>query len=127
MHKLISIRRLKISIENRPKTRGNMYSGNSITWDETNLDIIPKISFILKVDREKLERDSMKTYLHIKLMRCEAEIFNLAKKYGISSVEDFENKYTRGELEEEGTWEDFFKLDHLEAEKDSLKKALEVI
>ncbi|MDO8726557.1 MAG: hypothetical protein Q7J35_10860 [Candidatus Methanoperedens sp.] len=104
-----------------------MYSGNSIPLDEKSLDIIPKISFILKVDREKLERDSMKTYLHIKLMQCEAEIFNLAKKYGISSVEDFENLYIRGELEEEGTWEDFFKLDHLEAEKDSIKKALEVI
>jgi hypothetical protein len=32
-----------------------------------------------------------------------------------------------GKLEEDGTWEDFFKLDHLEAEKDTLKKALEVI
>lgn len=127
MHKFISVRRLKIFIENRPKTSGSMYSGNSITWDERNLDIIPKISFILKVDREKLERDSMKTYLHVKLMRCEAEIFNLAKKYGISSVEDFENLYISGELEEDGTWEDFFKLDHLEAEKDSLKKAIEVI
>ncbi|MCX9015019.1 MAG: hypothetical protein OIN89_09580 [Candidatus Methanoperedens sp.] len=104
-----------------------MHSGNSITWEEKSLDIIPKISFILKIDREKLERDSMKTYLHIKLMRCEAEIFNLAKKYGIVSVEDFEKLYTKGELEEEGTWEDFFKLDHLEAEKDSLKKALGVI
>ena len=79
-----------------------MYSGNSIPLDEKNLDIIPKISFILKVDREKLERDSMKTYPHIKLMQCEAEIFNLAKKYGISSAEDFENSYKRGELEEEG-------------------------
>lgn len=127
LHKFISIKRLKIFIENRPKARGSMYSRNSISWDEKNQDIIPKISFILKVDREKLERDSMRTYLHIKLMRCEAQIFNLEKKYGISSVEDFENLYTSGKLEEDGTWEDFFKLDHLEAEKDSLKKALEVI
>ncbi len=95
--------------------------------DEKNLDIIPKISFILNIGREKLEKESMGTYLHIKLRHCEAEIFNIAKKYGISSVEEFENLYKRGELEEEGTWEDFFKLDHLEAEKDSLKKALEVI
>ncbi len=100
---------------------------NSITLDEKNLDIIPRISFILKIDKEKLEKESIRTYLHIKLRRCEAEIFNIAKKYGVSSVEEFENLYKRGELEEEGTWEDFFKLDHLEAEKDSLKKALEVV
>lgn len=104
-----------------------MHSGNNITLGEKNLDIIPKISFILKIDREKLEKESMRTYLHVKLRHCEAEIFNIAKKYGISSVEEFENLYKRGELEEEGTWEDFFKLDHLEAEKDSLKKAIEVI
>lgn len=104
-----------------------MYSGSNITLGEKNIDIIPRISFILKIDREQLEKESMKTYLHIKLRHCEAEIFNIAKKYGISSVEEFENQYKRGELEEEGTWEDFFKLDHLEAEKDSLKKALEVV
>jgi FKBP-type peptidyl-prolyl cis-trans isomerase (trigger factor) len=77
-----------------------MYSGNNITLGEKNLDV--------------------------KLRHCEAEIFNIAKKYGISSVEEFENQYKRGELEEEGTWEDFFKRDHLEAEKDSLKKALDL-
>ena len=104
-----------------------MYSGNHITLGEKNLDIIPKISSILKIDREKLEKESMRTYLHIKLRHCEAEIFNIAKKYGISSVEELENQYKRGELEEEGTWEDFFKLDHLEAEKESLNKALEVV
>jgi len=77
--------------------------------------------------KENLEKESLKTYLHVKLRRCESEIFNIAKKYGISSIEEFEERYKKGEIEEEGTWEDFFKLDHLEAEKESIKKALEVV
>jgi len=88
---------------------------------------IPKISSILNIGQEDLEKESLRTYLHIKLRRCESEIFNIAKKYGISSIEEFEERYEKGEIEEEGTWEDFFKLDHLEAEKESIKKALEVV
>ncbi len=91
------------------------------------MSAIPKISSILNIGQEDLEKESLKTYLHIKLRRCESEIFNIAKKYGISSIEEFEERYKKGEIEEEGSWEDFFKLDHLEAEKETIKKALEVV
>ncbi len=91
------------------------------------MSAIPKISSILNIGQEDLEKESLRTYLHIKLRRCESEIFNIAKKYGISSIEEFEERYEKGEIEEEGTWEDFFKLDHLEAEKETIKKALEVV
>lgn len=88
---------------------------------------ISKISSILNISQEELEKESIKTYLHIKLRRCESEIFNIVKKYGISSIEEFEERYKNGDIEEEGTWEDFFKLDHLESERESIKKALEVV
>ncbi len=86
---------------------------------------IPKVSSILKIGQEELEKESVKAYLHIKLRHCESEIFNIAKKYGISSIEEFEERYKKGEIEEEGTWEDFFRLDHLEAEREAVKRALE--
>jgi len=91
------------------------------------MSAIPKISSILDISQEDLEKESVKAYLHIKLVHCESEIFNIATKYGISSIEDFEARYEKGEIEEEGTWEDFFKLDHLEAEKESIKKAFAVV
>ncbi|MFQ6119179.1 MAG: hypothetical protein ACE5KE_04730 [Methanosarcinales archaeon] len=89
------------------------------------MEAIAKISSILKVDQKELEKESIKTYLRLKLRRCESEIFNITKKYKISSVEEFEDLYKKGEIEEEGTWEDFFRLDHLEAEKELIKRALE--
>ena len=59
--------------------------------------------------------------MKFELRHCESEIFNIAKKYGVLSIEEFEYRYKKGEIEEEGTWDDFFKLDHLEAEKESIK------
>ncbi|MGP8330300.1 MAG: hypothetical protein ACT6FF_08300 [Methanosarcinaceae archaeon] len=91
------------------------------------MNTIPKIAPILKITQEELERESLKTYLHVRLKHCESELFNLARKYGVSSIEDFEEEYRKGNIEEEGTWEDFFRLDHLEAERESLRKAAEAI
>ncbi len=91
------------------------------------MNAIPKIDPILKIIQEELEKESPKTYLHIKLKRCESEIFNLARKCGVSFIEDFEEKYKRGNIEEEGTWEDFFRLDHLEAERESIRGVLGAI
>jgi hypothetical protein len=88
------------------------------------MNAIPKIAPILKITHEELERESIETYLHIRLKRCESELFNLARKYGVSAIEDFEEGYKRGNIEEDRTWEDFFRLDHLEAERESIREAL---
>ena len=91
------------------------------------MNAIPKIASILKVTQEELERESLETYLHIRLKRCESELFNLARKYGVSSIEDFEEEYKSGNIAEKGTWEDFFRLDHLEAERESIRAAVGAI
>ncbi|MCK5108434.1 MAG: hypothetical protein KAR25_01970 [Methanosarcinales archaeon] len=88
------------------------------------MNAIPKIAPILKIAPEELERESIETYLHIRLKRCESELFNLARKHGVSSIEDFEEEYKRGNIEEEGTWEDFFRRDHLEAERELIRVAV---
>jgi len=88
------------------------------------MNAISKIDPILRITHEELERESLEKYLHIRLKRCESELFNLTRKYGVSSIEDFEEEYKRGNIEEEGTWEDFFRLDHLEAERESTREAL---
>nr|QNO49313.1 hypothetical protein HONBAIEO_00007 [Methanosarcinales archaeon ANME-2c ERB4]QNO49435.1 hypothetical protein JHKIABMC_00041 [Methanosarcinales archaeon ANME-2c ERB4] len=98
---------------------------NELKGDHMNA--IPKIAPILKITMEELERESLDIYLHIRLERCESELLDLARKCGVSSIEDFEEGYQRGNIEEEGTWEDFFRLDHLEAERESIRAALGVI
>jgi hypothetical protein len=41
------------------------------------MNAIPKIAPILKITQEELERENLETYLHIRLKRCESELFNL--------------------------------------------------
>jgi hypothetical protein len=91
------------------------------------MNAIPKIAPILRITQEELEIESLETHLHIRLKRCESELFNLARKYRVSPIEDFEEEYKRGNIEEERTWEDFFRIDHLEAERESIKEAVGAI
>ena len=91
------------------------------------MNAIPKVAPILQIPQEEPERKNLETYLHIRLEHCESELFNLARKYGVSSIEGFEEEYKRGNIKEEETWEDFFRLDHLEAKRESLRNALETI
>ena len=91
------------------------------------MNAIPKIAPILNITPEELERESLETYLHTRLKRCESELFNLTRKYGFSSIEDFEEEYKKGTIAEEVIWGDFFRLDHLEAERESIKEAVGAI
>ncbi len=91
------------------------------------MGLYAEISSLLKIPEEELKRESLKTYLRVRLRKCESEIFKIRKKYGVSSAEEFEEKFKRGEIEEKESWEDFFKLDNLEAEREALKKALEIL
>ena len=64
-------------------------------------------------------------YLKSSLREVNAEIIELCNRYGVASARGMEEKYELGELEEEGTWRDFFRLSHLEERKEILESLLE--
>jgi len=78
----------------------------------------------LNLSKDEMLRDSLKVFLEKKLREIKTEIFKIRMKYGVSSVEEFEGRYKKGEIEEKDTWQDLQKLDHLEFKKDELEKAL---
>ena len=69
-------------------------------------------------------KENLKVFLERKLRELKVEIFRIRSKYGISSVEEFEELYKRGEIEEKDTWQDLQRLDHLEFEKEEIEKIL---
>jgi len=75
--------------------------------------------------KEKIMAKGIVEYLRFGLREVNAEIIELCNRYGIASAKDMEEKYERGELEEEDTWRDFFKLSHLEERKEILEGLLE--
>ncbi|MEW6067132.1 MAG: hypothetical protein AB1610_02385 [Nitrospirota bacterium] len=74
---------------------------------------------------KELLKESLKTYLEKRLSKVEADIFLLAKKYGVKDVFELDTKVKEGLFAEKETYEDYFTLDNLEAERDKIKKYLE--
>lgn len=90
----------------------------------TVIDMIAK-EFHLNVD--ELLKESMRTYLHQKLAKIEADIFLIAKKYGVKDVFELDSRVKEGLVSEEDAYDDYFALDNLEAEREKVKKLLEKV
>jgi Ribbon-helix-helix protein, copG family. len=88
---------------------------------------IEELAEKLNLSKEEMLRESLKFFLERKLREIKTEIFTIGTKYGVSSVEELEEKYKKGEIEEKDTWQDLHKLDHLEFKKDELEKALRAL
>ncbi len=78
----------------------------------------------LNLSKDDMLRESLKTFLERKLREIKTEIFKIRTKYGVSSVEEFEELYKRGKIDEKDTWQELQQLDHLEFRKDEIEKVL---
>ncbi|MDP2731455.1 MAG: hypothetical protein Q8O55_13400 [Dehalococcoidales bacterium] len=90
----------------------------------TVLDMVAKE---FQIKPKDLLKESLRTYLEKKLARIEADIFLLAKKYGVRDVFQLDSKIKEGLLSEKDSYDDYFAFDNLEAERDKIKKFLEKI
>lgn len=73
----------------------------------------------------ELQRESIRSFLEKKLLETKSELFAFANKYGIKSVEEFENLAKKGKIREsEVSRNDFFRIDYLQARQEHIKKAL---
>ena len=72
----------------------------------------------LHMKPEELMKESIETFLKRKLRIIETELFLLTKKYGVSDVFDFDRMVKEGRLHEEDAFEDYFKFDNLEVDRD---------
>ena len=69
---------------------------------------------------EELMKEGLKVFLRQRLKMVESELFLLAKKYGVNDVFEFDKMVKEGKFHEEDSFEDYFKFDNLEAERDLL-------
>jgi hypothetical protein len=90
-------------------------------------EYIDSVAETLNLSREEMIHESIKFYLEKKIRELKTDIYRIRTKYGVSSIEDFEEKYKKGEIEEKNSWQEFQTLDHLEFKKDELEKALETL
>ena len=90
-----------------------------------NLINLAAREFRMKPD--ELVNESMKAFLDRKLAHIEAEIFLLAKKYGVKDVFEMDKKVQEGLISEEKSYDDYFALDNLEAEREKVKNILNLL
>lgn len=90
----------------------------------TVVDIIAKE---FHLDPDELLKESLKTYLRQKLVKTEADIFLIAKKYGVKDVFELDSKVKKGLTTEQDAYNDSFTLDNLEAEREKIKELMEKI
>ncbi|MBI5376417.1 MAG: hypothetical protein HZA77_13370 [Candidatus Schekmanbacteria bacterium] len=76
------------------------------------------------MDTKDLERESIKSFLSQKLRSIEVEIFKIAMKHGVKSVEELDEKLKEGLVEEDEVLSDYQELDYYESQKDHILKAL---
>lgn len=90
---------------------------------ETNrtLDALAKE---FSLSKDVIIKEGLKIFLERKLREIRSEIFRITGKYKIKSVEEFEELYKKGAIEEKDTLIEYQKLDHLEFKRDEIEKLL---
>ena len=88
---------------------------------------VEAIAETLGLKKEELIKNGVKAYLESELRRINAEIIIVYNRYGVASLNELDKKINKGELSETETFEDFTKLDHLEAKKEKIEQILKVI
>ena len=78
----------------------------------------------LGIEPKDLERESLQAYLEARRRQVEAQLFVLATKHGVRTVQEFDAAIQEGKIREAEGFEDFFALDQLQAERDKTLEAL---
>ena len=94
---------------------------------ESQTKLIDQVAASLEMDGDQLVRESLQHFLIAQLRRVEADSHLLKSKYSVESATEMDARYRAGTLPEEGTWEDFFKLDHLEYRRKKLLQAMSAL
>jgi len=87
--------------------------------------VIDLVAKELEMEPKELLEQSLKIYLSHRLAKVETEIFRIAKKYGVKDISTLDSRIREGIVSEKESLEDYFALDHLEAERERITKSLE--
>lgn len=87
--------------------------------------LLYRISKMLGVEEKVLEKEALRRYILSELRRVRLEAKLIMTRYGVSGIEELDEKIRRGELKETDVLEDLTRLDYLLDREDRLKKLLE--
>jgi hypothetical protein len=86
--------------------------------------LLDEVAVRLNLTPAQLERDSLRVYLERRLRLVESELFSLAQRYGLQTIEELDQAVRAGHFHEPESFEDYFRFDFLEAEIEPLQELL---
>lgn len=89
------------------------------------MTVIEATAETLHMKPDVLLKESLEFYIEQKISAIEADIFLIAKKYGVKDVFELDKRIEEGFIGETEAYDDYFHLDHLEAERQKLKRVAE--
>ncbi|HLP48491.1 MAG TPA: hypothetical protein VK186_14570 [Candidatus Deferrimicrobium sp.] len=89
------------------------------------MTVIEETAETLHMKPDVLLKESLEFYIEQKISAIEADIFLIAKKYGVKDVFELDKRIEEGLISETEAYDDYFHLDHLEAERKKLKRVAE--
>lgn len=81
----------------------------------------------LQMTTDQLMAEGLRLLLNRRLREVNAKIFEITGRYGISSVQEMEERYEAGQIEEADSWRDYQSLDHLQYKQDRLVELIETL
>ena len=86
--------------------------------------LLQEIADRFEVTPEQVQQDSLRLYLERRRRFVESELYALAHRYGVQTVEQFDEAVRAGRFQESDAFEDYFRFDFLESELDSVHELL---
>ena len=87
--------------------------------------LLEQVATRLNTTPDRLEHDSLRVYLERKLRVTESELFSLARRYGVQTISELDAAVQAGRFHEPESFEDYFRFDYLENERESLRELLD--
>jgi hypothetical protein len=87
--------------------------------------VLEQIAEHFAMTPHQVQQESLRLYLERKLRLVESELFTLTQHYGVQTVAALDEAVQLGQFHEAETFDDYFRLDYLETERDTLQALLE--
>ena len=81
----------------------------------------------LEMTEEELVHEGLRSFLQERLRLLTAEYRARCARFGVSSLEELDQRIRQGEITEEASWEDFQQIDYLVEQIERIGQLLESI
>lgn len=90
-------------------------------------ELLSTVAQELRLSEDEVLRQGLRTLLERQIRAISAEVLEIHGRYNVTSVEEMEDRYRDGSIEEATSWRALQRLDRLEYKRERLQQLLRSI